>query len=324
MFKAERCIVFLLISMFCAALISCAVGNPHTSTKGMHSRDTSFTVYSAYVKEVKKYPFIKIAAPAMSEFEKGSLNVKYKSLSNSRWLLADVYYPKARLPVHPAVLLIHGGGWKSGDKSQMAAMATVLAKHGFVSVAAEYRLSPEAQYPAALNDLKDALKWMRSVSEKYTIDTSNVAVLGVSAGGQLAALLGTIKKEKDLVRIKAVVDIDGILAFHHAESEEGQSASEWLGGPYEQKPLVWHEASPLTHAGRSTPPMLFINSQHTRFHAGRDDLIRKVSPYGIYTEVQTIPGTPHTFWLFDPWFEPAMSHIITFLNKTFSYDGRKG
>ncbi len=304
-------VLIIISAMSCAARKSAALSGSQAI------KDTSFTIYSAYLKELKKYPFIKIADPELSEGSAIHLNLKFKS-SSDRQLLADIYYPKTSNRMLPAILMIHGGGWKSGDKSQMAAIGKALANKGFVAVSAEYRLSPEAKYPAGLNDLRDALKWMKSVSKRYAIDTSKIGVLGVSAGGQLAALLGTINTGNNSMGIKAVVDIDGILAFHHPESQEGQVASEWLGGTYDEKQSIWAEASALTHAGPNTPPLLFINSQHQRFHAGRDDLIKKISPYGIYTEVHTLPDTPHTFWLFQPWFDPTVSHVVTFLNKIFA------
>src|SRR5690606_2884777 len=154
----------------------------------------------------------------------------------------------------------HGGGWRSGDKSHNAAMAIELAKNGFVAISAEYRLSLEATYPAAILDLKDAIQWIKREAKKYAINQKHVAIMGCSAGGQLAALIGMTDSN-----IKAIVNIDGILAFHHPESEEGTMAAQWLNGDYTTNPTAWTEASALTHAGKNTPPILFINSSYPRF-----------------------------------------------------------
>jgi len=78
---------------------------------------------------------------------------------------------------------------------------------------------------------------------------------------------------------------------------------------------MWIEASPLTYAGVTTPPMLFINSSFPRFHAGRDSVIAILNVHGIYSEVHTIPDTPHTFWLFHPWFGQTVDYITSFLDK---------
>jgi pectinesterase len=91
----------------------------------------------------------------------------------------------------------------------------------------------------------------------------------------------------------------------------------WLGGTYDQKPEAWLEASALTHVGAHTPPLLFINSALPRFHAGRDDMIKVLDSLKIYSEVHTIPDTPHPFWLFHPWFEPTVNYVVAFLNKVF-------
>ncbi len=133
---------------------------------------------------------------------------------------------------------------------------------------------------------------VRANDKKYNLDKSKIAVHGVSAGGQLAALVGTINgikkfegnggNAKQSSSVQAIIDIDGILAFKHPESAEGKIAAEWLGGTYEEKPGVWTEASALTHADKNTPPCLFINSSNTRFHAGRDDMIKILEGFGIF------------------------------------------
>jgi len=130
------------------------------------------------------------------------------------------------------VILIFGGGWKSGDKSQSVPMAMQIASAGYVTVAVEYRLSLEAKYPAAVHDIKAAIRWLRANARKYNVDKSKIAVHGVSAGGQLAALVETtndIEKfegnesyPKQSGSVQAIIDIDGILAFKHPESAEGK------------------------------------------------------------------------------------------------------
>ncbi|MDB5250529.1 MAG: lipoprotein [Segetibacter sp.] len=290
-------------------------------------RDTSFTVYSAYNKEKKKFPQIEIAEPKMPGGVLSKENIVFSSPGN-RDLHLDVFYPQATSKKgYPGVILIFGGGWKSGDKSMSVAMAQQIAAKGYVAVAVEYRLSPEIQYPAAVHDVKAAIRFMRANAKDYNLDKSKIAVHGVSAGGQLAALVGTTNGNKKLEGneghleqssdVQAIIDIDGVLAFKHPESAEGQVAAEWLGGTYEQRPKIWEEASALTHVGKNTPPTLFINSSLPRFHAGRDDMIKKLNAHGIYSEVHTVPDTPHPFWLFHPWFQPTVDYTVRFLDKVF-------
>jgi acetyl esterase/lipase len=292
-------------------------------------RDTSFTVQSSFVKEKKKRPYIIVAAPEKPADIIFKPDIVYRSI-NGRELLLDIFYPKKTRKRKPAVVMIYGGGWRSGNKTQNHAMAIELAKKGYVAVSAEYRLSLEAAYPAAVQDLKGAIKWMRANAKKYGIDTTKIAALGCSAGGQLAALLGTtngieylednINDVSHSAAVQAVIDMDGILAFKHPESEEGVMAGQWLGGTYEQKQETWKEASPLYHVNSNSVPILFINSSSPRFHAGRTDMIKKLDSLHIYSEIHELPDTPHPFWFFHPWFNDVMQYTILFLNNVFKYE----
>ena len=288
-------------------------------------RDTSYTVNSAFEKLQKKYPFIKIIQPEMPSGVEAKEEVVYRRLGE-RELHLDLFYPEGKSEnKYPGVLLIHGGGWRTGDKSLLTPFAQQLAANGYVAISAEYRLSPEAPYPAAVEDLKAALGWMRKNAQDFRLDTTKIAILGTSAGGQLAALIGTTTGTEKPVKtgdssgyagpVQAIVDIDGVLAFKHPESEEGTMAARWLGGTYEEVPENWTEASALTHAGKNTPPVLFISSSFPRFHAGKNDMIKILDRHGIYSEAHTLRDSPHSFWLFDPWFEATLNYTVNFLNK---------
>jgi acetyl esterase/lipase len=290
-------------------------------------RDTSFTIHSAYTKEKKHYPQIAIPQVVQPVGVHTSKDITYSMIGN-RMLKLDVYYPAKRIRRgYPAILLVFGGGWKSGSKEMWEAYGYKLAEQGFVAVAAEYRLSPEALYPAAVHDLKAAIRWMREHANIYNIDSKRIAAMGASAGGQLASLLGTTNGNVTLEGagghslygsdVQAVVNIDGVLAFKHPESAEGKVAGEWFGGTYEEKPQAWQDASALNHVDKNAAPVSFINSSNPRFHAGRDDMIRKLDSLGIYSEVHEFEKTPHTFWLFHPWYDDVINKAVTFLRKIF-------
>jgi acetyl esterase/lipase len=287
-------------------------------------RDTSFTVYSSYAKEKKKFPQIEIPSYDVPAGVVVKKDIVYCTLGE-RQLLVDVYAPAASKKNYAAVLLVFGGGWKSGNKDHWIPFAQQLAAKGYVAVAAEYRLSPEAKYPAAVHDLKAAVRWMRANAKAYNINKKRIAILGVSAGGQLAALVGTTNGNKHFEgrdcntskssKVQAIVDIDGTLAFKHPESSEGVVAGEWLGGMYKDNPKNWEEAAPLNHVSKHTPPIVFINSSTPRFHAGRTDMIHKLDSLGIYSEVHEFPNTPHPFWFFHPWFPDVIKYTVDFLDK---------
>jgi acetyl esterase/lipase len=296
-------------------------------------RDTSFTTYSAFIKEQKKRPYISIAQPLKSGNFISKNNIVYKHHSTGD-LLLDVITPKNKgAKPFPVVLFVFGGGWRSGNRKQNIPLAQKISEQGYVSITADYRLSTEAAFPAAVYDLKNAIRWIKANAKNYNIDTNKIAVCGFSAGGQLAALIGTTNSDHNFDKetinnqssqVQAVIDADGVLAFDHPESEEVSkdpnkvsAAALWFGGNLNEKPELWFNAAPLNHADQNTVPMLFVNSSLPRFHAGRDDLIAKIKPFNIYTEVHTLPDTPHPFWLFNPWFEKVSMLMLSFLDRQF-------
>jgi pectinesterase len=296
-------------------------------------RDTSFTVYGSFKKERGKYPFISIVRPQLPDGVATDENVVYVEHGN-RQLHLDIFYPANKVAgPYPGVILIHGGGWRSGDRSHQVPMAQQLAARGYVAAAVEYRLSPEAGYPAAIHDIKAAIRWLRENADKYHIDSGKIAVSGCSAGGQIASLIGVtngLVKFEGLEApdfssdVQAIVNIDGLLDFTSVEArsfedvpDKPSSAGNWFGGRYREKPDLWKEASPIYYASEKTPPIIFINSSIPRFHVGRDEMIEKLEKIGVYYEVHTLPDTPHPFWLFHPWFETTVELVDNFLKQVF-------
>jgi pectinesterase len=294
-------------------------------------KDTSYTIYTTYNKLINEYPFITIVTPGNATNLVRYDNLIYKSYL-TRSLHLDIYHPDTTR-ILPAVILIHCGGWVSGDRSLLKPLAEKIAETGFATILVEYRLAPETLYPAAIIDIKNAIKWIKKNSEKYFIDEKKIALLGTSAGGQIAALVGTTAGNKiyktnylDEINddVQAIIDIDGVLDMTDP-SESGKDSDpdqpsvgkRWLGYSYNENPEIWKEASPLNHVDDKSPPIEFINSSIKRFHAGRDEVIEKLKNYGIYYEIHTLPDSPHSFWLFDPWFDPTCSFIINFLQKVF-------
>lgn len=293
-----------------------------------YPRDTTYSIQIAYEKIKKNYPFVRPIEPNLPEGVEARTDVPYAE-AGGRALRLDIFYPAQKSENgYPGVLMIHGGGWSSGTKAHQVPMAQRLAKRGYVAVAVEYRLSPEAQYPAAVHDLKAALRWMRAHAGEYGLDTTKIAALGCSAGAQLASLLGTTNGMEKFEgnhgyrehssTVQAVLNIDGIVSFVHPEaSAEGDAASRWLGGTRGERYDKWQEASPLEYADEKTPPFLFVNSSFPRFHAGRDDMAKLLDSFGTYSEIHTLDGSPHSFWLVHPWFEPTLNYAARFLDKVF-------
>lgn len=298
--------------------------------------DTSFTVQSAFRKEVKSRPFIRIATVEENDKIQCFENIPYLRFNDRKSLNMNIYRPKDDNR-YPALLMIHGGGWSSGNLNLQIPMAREIATRGYITIPVEYRLSPEAKYPAALHDLKAAVRWIRENAELYHIDTARIAVSGCSAGGQLASLIGATNGQKayegDMGNksfsslVHAVINIDGSLDFTNKDGIERVSSDlekgklpasvRWLGATIDQRSDIWIAASPLFQVSCKSASTCFINSSIPRFHEGRDEMIDKLSEYGIYSEVHTIDSTPHPFWLFHPWFNQTVDIMIRFLDKIF-------
>lgn len=292
--------------------------------------DTSFTVLCSYQKELKYHPEIRLADASVPAGVKKVSSKTYRKLDKGRELKLDLFY-KDQKNTRPAVLMVHGGGWRSGDRTHNYTLAQQLAARGYVAIPVEYRLSTEALYPAAVQDLKAAVSWVRTHAKDYQINPQQIAILGFSAGGQLAALIGTTNgnpkfegpNQAQNSTVQGIIDIDGTLAFIHPESGEGDdsrsisAATYWFGYSKKEKPERWDEAGALNHAGPQTPPVLFLNSSVARMHAGREDFIQILNKHGIYSEVHTFENAPHTFLFFEPWFTPTLQYIDRFLQHIF-------
>lgn len=300
-------------------------------------KDTTYTVKNTYRKLIKDYPYIKPVEPFALESIIQKNDIVYRTLPETpfgkRDLHVDIFIPKQKRKSFPALVLVHGGGWRAGDKTLNTPMAEQLANRGFVVVSVEYRLSLEAKYPAAVHDIKAAIRWMREHAKEYQIDAKHIAIGGSSAGGQLASLIGatngnqkfegTVGNQKFSSEVQAVIDMDGLLDFTSEENlkvrrTEYSADVFWLEGFYDQIPDKWKEASALTWANKNTPPYLFINSSQTRFHGGCNEMVDKLNSFGIYNEVHKLEGSPHSYWLFHPWFDPTVKYMDEFLKKVFN------
>jgi len=293
--------------------------------------DTSYTTWSAFLNTRKTNPEIRIVPELRSKEIVEKRNIRY--MPTPKYLREfDAFYPAGNpKDKHPAIVIIHGGGWRSGYPQQHNPLAQHLAARGYSCFTPNYTLSTYRQYPEAIYDLKWFLRWLVIHADKYHVDTSKIAVLGFSAGGELAAFLATTVGDPKFegpmkpttVPIHALVDIDGTLSFTHPETGEGDdskkisAATYWLGYSKKDSLALWNEASPLTHVGPHTPPTLFINSGVARMHAGREDFIKVLNQFNIYSEVKTFENAPHSFCLFDPWFQPTVNYIDDFLKRVF-------
>ena len=299
-------------------------------------RDTTFTLHGAYKSALRKYPHIQKALPGLPDNVKAIENITYSKPDRKRNLKLNIYRPKDKKK-YPVLLMVHGGGWSSGDLSLQIPMAQQIAAKGYVAIPVEYRLSPEAKYPAAVEDLKTAIRWVRANAKKYAMDTTAIAISGCSAGGQLAMLVGmtNFQPQYELGKeytgyasnVHAVINIDGVSRFSTEElnttkaslaKKKMPASIKWIGATYDENKEVWVSVTPACHITKDSAPVCFINSSIPRFHGGRDEAIEKLSACNIYTEVHEHEDCPHPFWLFHPWFEPTVGYMTAFLDKMLS------
>lgn len=139
-----------------------------------------------------RVPVGKIYGPQRLAFADGvsaQFDVTYQTLRGFRPLTLDLYQPRPRGYALPLVVFVHGGG-DTRQAGTIENFPSALAAQGYVIASVNYRLSGEARFPAALQGVKAAIRWMRSRSSEYNIDSTRIAVWGVSGGGQIAALAG--------------------------------------------------------------------------------------------------------------------------------------
>ena len=286
----------------------------------------AYTPESAYAKLVGQYPHIVIASrevPPGVTFHRDLTYVRH----GRRALQLDLYLPQAEHGHSiPIVLLVHGGGWRTGERKNLAALAVRLARRGYASATVSYRLSGEARYPGAVDDVRAALRWVREHAHHYRLDPGRVVLAGGSAGGQIASLVGVSAASGE---VAAIVNIDGLSDFTSAvarkyeddPAKKPSAAGAWFGGTYAEQGALWRHASPIFYVNRATPPMLFIGSGQARFSVGRDDMVERLTKNGVASKIVLLPDSPHAFWLFDPWIEPAVAAIDAFLSEHLRWQG---
>lgn len=321
--------IYILITLLC----TCYAFPQHHKMHPDFPADTSYNSLNELKKHSKKYPFITVSEVEKSAEVKAEYNIVYEK-TGLRDLHLDVFKPANIKKKTPLIIMIHGGGWRSGNKDMDHHMAVSLAKNGYSVICVEYRLSMEAKYPAALRDVKTAIRWARANADKYRFDKNKFAIMGCSSGAQMASLIGSINnyyldyQSPTLAeysdKVQAVINFDGVLAFIHPQSSEGNdkpdkpsAATLWFGYSVNENSRPYTEASALTHAGRQSAPFIFINSSQPRFSAGQKELIDILNKNNIYNEEHLIKDSPHSYWLFHPWVDEAIKLTVDFLRKVF-------
>jgi len=214
---------------------------------------------------------------AWESLEPDEQDVTYYTTPDGLALKMDIYSPVDRASPGPAILYIHGGAWVSGDKQSGTAgrYLAEFVESGYLLAAVNYRLAPQYPFPAQIEDVKCAIRFLRAQAERYQIDLERIGVIGASAGGQLAALLGTSDDQSgwdvgenlaQSSRVQAVVDLFGPTDLTNLFQQDQGRLARSLFGPSGASGSILATASPLTYVSADDPPFLFI-------HGEEDDLV---------------------------------------------------
>lgn len=272
-----------------------------------------------------------LSPPAFASEVRIERDVAY--LGPDRSEKADLYLPTDSQDgtKRPAVVIIHGGGWTSGDKgaAREINIGTTLALHGYVGLSINYVLSTDGKttWPRNLHDCKSAVRWLRKNAERLNIDPGQIGVIGGSAGGHLAAMVAVTTTKDGLdpkepygdlsCRVQCAVDLYGptdLLKSHDIAM---------LGKTRLEAPEVYHAASPTSYLDRNDPPILILHgtADTTVSLSQSESFAETLRKAGVEHELVVIPGAPHTFHL-QPKERDLRPIVLGFLDRHLKPEAR--
>jgi acetyl esterase/lipase len=243
-------------------------------------------------------------------------NLTYGTAAGTE-LKLDLAMPKDGGGPFPAIVFLHGEGWRAGSRRDMGHFIEGVARMGYVGVTVDYRLVPAARFPAQVDDCKAAVRWLRANAARYRVDPRRIGVVGFSAGGHLAAMLG-VTGEKSGDSVQAVVSFFGPADFSTRDwpkDLEREVIVPFLGGTFADIPAVYAEASPVSHVTKDSAPFLL-------FHGSKDQLVpvdqsrrlaERLKSFGVPVRLVVLEGERHGFR--DAHNQECMRQMMEFLGE---------
>ena len=232
----------------------------------------------------------------------------------------------------PAVLVIHGGGWRGGSKDSNRPILSQFAKRGYVAISPQYRFCPKATFPAQVHDVKAAVRWLRSNAKEYKVDVEHIGAMGFSAGGHLSLMLGLTGPDDGLEgevtadapssRVQAVVNFFGPTDLAAADIPDSSKllVKDFIGGTADERPEVASKASPITFVSKDDPPILTLQGTKDALvpYTQAIKLTDALTNAGVAGRVELLIGAGHgwqgddqvrsineTYGFFDRYLKPA-------------------
>jgi acetyl esterase/lipase len=211
---------------------------------------------------------------------------------------------------YPTIVVIYGGAWQSGSPDNKANFSRYMAAQGYTVIAIEYRHAPQYRFPAQLDDVKTALDYIQTHAENLSVDLNHLAVLGRSAGAQLAA----IAAYESTVLIQAVVNyygpVDLVAGYQDPPVPDPINTRAvlrtFLGGPPDTALDLYRQASPINYVTSNLPPTLLV-------YAGRDHVVQAKYGRQLYEQLQAAGN--QVVWLEIPWADHAFDTIFNGLSN---------
>jgi acetyl esterase/lipase len=265
-----------------------------------------------------------LVVPESVTFER---DVEYAN-PDGQHLQLNLARPKNKSGLMPAVLCIHGGGFRAGTRDGYNELCIKLAEHGFAAATVTYRLAPKYQFPAAIHDVKAAVRWLRASAPKYGIDPKRIGVTGGSAGGHLAQFLGVTGGVKEFEgdgghpdqssSVVCVVNQYGPSDFTKSYGKSVDAAEVlplWLGGNLETARERHIRSSPLNWVTPDAAPTLILHGTEDKYVAYEQGVWMRdrLKACGVEVELMTFEGAGHGFK--GPEAEKAEQATIAFFEK---------
>ena len=240
--------------------------------------------------------------------------------ANGKRLLLDAYVPAGE-GRRPAVVMIHGGGWRVGDKASWQPEAERLAARGWVAFSINYRLDEPVVFPAEIDDAQAAVRWVRANAAEYRVDPDRIAAIGESAGGHLTAMLATLGDGGSRIRVGAAwsppVDFTAL-----AGSRGDGWAAPLFGCTRSSCPDLLARSSPVNHVDAGDAPLYLANSTEELVPLSQAQaMAEKLKAAGVEHRLDVFPGNRHALDFREDAWGPTLAFLESQLNADDAGDG---